>query len=247
MWVIGRGVGYGKRCFGDLDCAALWVIGAGYPRGGNISSLSMASFGEDSMALTFEEPAFEPYATAIGRIALAWNDLNERLANLFWIVIGAVTGGQTQPAIAIWNSANFDRPRREVLKAAASATPARAHLPRLADDVKWLCDRTEEIENIRNDAIHSPLFLTSSSAFVAMGIPASAIMPNEVLKNTRAARLAGKNIMLEFVWCHASIITLRDYAAALGSALIAAGAPWPDKPSLPVRPRHSRNPSGRQR
>jgi len=64
----------------------------------------------------FRVPAFDPYALAIGRLALAWNNLHERLAALFWTILGA--GVMNQP-IAIWKSANFDRPRREMLKAAA--------------------------------------------------------------------------------------------------------------------------------
>ena len=63
---------------------------------------------------TFKEPPFEPYALAIGRLAMAWNDLHERLANLFWTVMGA---GFLDRPIAVWNAANFDRARREMLKA----------------------------------------------------------------------------------------------------------------------------------
>ena len=32
---------------------------------------------------------FEPYALAIGRLALAWNNLHERLAAVFWTLLGA--------------------------------------------------------------------------------------------------------------------------------------------------------------
>jgi hypothetical protein len=189
---------------------------------------------------TFAEPEFEPYALAIGRLALAWNDLHERLAHLFWILMGA---GFADRPIALWNSANFDRPRREMLKAAAGAASPREleQFPRMADDIKWLCDRTEDFENIRNDAVHSPLFLAGS--WTPFGIPATRVFPNDLLQNTRAARLIGKDLLAEFSWCYSSVIVLRDFAAFLDRALTAEGAAWPDRLALPARPHHNPRPS----
>jgi hypothetical protein len=92
----------------------------------------------------FKETAFEPYALAIGQLTLAWNDLHERLANLFWGIMG---GGFPDRALGIWNSANFDRARREMLKAAARATTPREadEYPKMLEDIKWYVTRRKSL------------------------------------------------------------------------------------------------------
>ena len=78
----------------------------------------------------FIEPVFEPYVRLIGQVALAWNDLHERLAHVFWSIMG---GGAMERPIGVWNSANFDRARREMLRRAVEASTPRelADHPRL--------------------------------------------------------------------------------------------------------------------
>ena len=118
--------------------------------------------GRGTQHATFKEPAFELHALAIGRLALAWNDLHERLAEMFWALLG---GAHPDRPMSVWNSANFDRARREMLKAAALTYGPRGKddSTKFADDIKWLLDRTDEFENIRNDAVHSPLLLHAVS------------------------------------------------------------------------------------
>ncbi len=199
---------------------------------------------------TFKEPAFDQYALAIGRLSLAWNDLNERLASLF----GALMGGElAKRPIAVWNSANFDRARREMIKAAAfAASPNElSEFPNMVDEIKWLCDRVNDFENLRNDAIHSPLLLHITSkglssdgiAFFAEKVMDERVAPNDLRDNTRASRLIGKDLLLEFAWCYESVIVLRDYAVSINNGL--KRAPWPNRPPLPARPPQNQRPGGK--
>ena len=194
---------------------------------------------------TFKEPAFEPYALALGRLALVWNDLNERLAALFCTVLG----GFIDRPIAVWNSANFDRARREMLKSAALAvSPTElSKFPKMADEIKWLCDRVDDFENIRNDAIHSPLLLRRVTLIPLLLFASSdSVAPNDLLRNTRASRLVGKDLLSEFDWCYHSVVVVRDYADLINQALTADAVPWPERPALPNRPHQNQRRKGMQ-
>ena len=184
---------------------------------------------------SFTEPQFEPYALAIGQLALAWNALSEQLGHLFWALM-CLDGTTMERPVGIWNSQSFDRGRREILKSAAIASIAHLrYFPRLIEDVKFLCDSVEKFENERNNAVHSPLLLNKNMLSVLSGV-ADFVVPDATLKNQRAINLAGKDLLLQFTWCRDSILILRDYGAALQHALIASGAPWPDRPSLAAAP-----------
>lgn len=175
-----------------------------------------------------------PYTLAIGQLALAWNDLCERFGDLFWTIMGA---GEMDRPIGVWNSQNFDRARREMLKAAALASsPSEIDkFPGIKNDIKWLCDRAEEFENRRNNAVHSPLLLNRNMLTVLMEF-SDIVVPDDLRRNQRAINLAGKDLLSEFRWCRDSILVLRDFAALVDRALTAEGAPWPGRPSMPIPP-----------
>jgi hypothetical protein len=88
----------------------------------------------------FTERAYRPYVIAIGQLALAWSDLHERLATMFWIFTG---GGFTDRPTAMWNSSNFDRPRRAMLQAVVSTIPQSEQdkFPKLIEDMNWVSKR----------------------------------------------------------------------------------------------------------
>ena len=82
-----------------------------------------------------------------------WNHLHEKLGELFAVVIDA----ERVVALAIWYSTESDRAQRKMLKAAVNANPARwKAFPKATDDLKWLLDRTEEVAEHRNNAVHPP-------------------------------------------------------------------------------------------
>lgn len=180
----------------------------------------------------FTEDQFEPYVKAIGQLALAWNDLHERLAMLFWAVLG---GGSKQRPIGIWNSAKFDRPKREMLKAAVRGCTNEEILahPSIVSDIEWILTKADALEDKRNDAVHSPLILRGNQLAVLMGAPP--VVPDRLLENRRAMNLAKKDLLDEFKWCFQRTLVLRDYASLIERALTASGSQWPNRPSLPPR------------
>jgi hypothetical protein len=109
--------------------------------------------GEWVPSIPFTNLAFRPYALALGRLALAWNDLHLSLEMLFCTVMG---GGFVNPAMSIWNALKVDRSQRDILKAAANAQTLNGGSKELAKEIKWICDRTDTIEDLRNDALQSP-------------------------------------------------------------------------------------------
>ena len=107
--------------------------------------------------------------------------------------------------------------------------------PKLADDVTWLLDEADKLEDARNDAIHSPLASFAADNIWAQhqGI-AGRIVPSVAFGNRRAMKLARKDLLTEFRWCRDASLVLRDFAGEIYQA-VAARAAWPDKPSLPNR------------
>jgi hypothetical protein len=185
----------------------------------------------------FTEKMFRPYVIAIGELALAWNDLHEKLASLFWTILG---GGWKERPIGIWNSSNFDRPRREMLKAAvvASTNSERMTFPNMVADICWVLAESEKLEQARNNAIHSPLLMARQSSIFLEEVIRGAgydVIPNDLLKNPRALKLAKKDLLTEFRWCRDASLVLRDFSIAVDRALCETGVPWPKRPSLPNR------------
>jgi hypothetical protein len=152
---------------------------------------------------------------------------------LFCTVMG---GGFVNPAMSIWNALKVDRSQRDILKAAANAQTLNGGSKELAKEIKWICDRTDTIEDLRNDALHSPLW----GIVVAKKKPS--IQPVSGLGHVRAAKLQGKDLLVEFNWCRATAIALRDYATKLDLAFC-RNEPLPSRPVLPVRARpNAKNP-----
>ncbi len=119
--------------------------------------------GRGSQRYTSKE--FLPYATALGQLTLAWNDLQESLAALFWksMMPGPPQAGDfvSYTALWVWRSIKTDRMQRDMLKAAVDHPSEQWNRPKLTEDVNWLVDKVTSLEDARNDAIHTPLFATS--------------------------------------------------------------------------------------
>jgi hypothetical protein len=60
-------------------------------------------------ALRFESRQFKPYAAAIGQFVLAWNDLHETLALLYWTLLG------NDKVLDRWNEARLDDRKRALI------------------------------------------------------------------------------------------------------------------------------------
>jgi hypothetical protein len=191
----------------------------------------------------FTERGFRPYVLAIGQLALAWNDLHEKLGMMFVTLMG---GGWVNLPAAVWQSAHFDRPKREMLRAAILNQTAKfeAHYPTLKDDLLYVLGQCETIEEARNNAVHSPLLLGTFGPLSAgltgqwerVGKPY--VFPDLLLSHPRARKLSSKkDLLAEFRWCRNATLVLRNYIVLIDHAMDARGrgGPWPDKPSLPNR------------
>jgi hypothetical protein len=182
---------------------------------------------------------FEAYATAVGRVAHAWNFLQERLGRVFV----AVTRIDREIAAAIWYSTENDRTQRGMLKAAIMASPderwTSIHVS-ARDDLIWLIERTEAIAEQRNNAIHAPCTLVIDVGGAEMAAPYYAGHP-------RARRLRGAKLLIEFDWAERAAETLSLFAERVDAALSHAPSySWPDRPVLPDR-RPRKIPQGQPR
>jgi hypothetical protein len=100
---------------------------------------------------------FDAYALAVGKVAYAWNHLQERLGQIFGIVLGAEANHFI--ATAVWYSSDSDRAQQAMLREAITASPADRWLnrPKAKDDIIWLLKEANKLTDDRNNAIHTPV------------------------------------------------------------------------------------------
>ena len=188
---------------------------------------------------------YRPYVTAIGQLALAWNDLHEQLGLLFHMVATLPDDSKVINAFQVVDS---DRLKRKMVKAVfASLDPNEIRLnPRAAEDVKWICSQADALEEIRNNAIHSPLLMfTYAEQF---GLP-TGVFPNDLYGNVRAAKLKDKDLLSEYRYVRDAAAILRDFAEAIEDAWrwTARTRPtWPQRPRLPKRGQKSQRRARRE-
>jgi hypothetical protein len=204
----------------------------------------------------FTEREFEPYALAIGQFCLAWNDLHERLG----VVFSTLCAGKHYQAqrwtkatvrnfsryinsfsihAAIWHSGHYDRPKRDMLRAAIANSRLTEKFLRLTEDVGDLLNHADSLEDMRNTVVHTP-FQWAGSYTQEQPDGRRAVRPNLFLGNKRAQRLSKisftKAILDEISQSRDAVLALRDYALLIESALVSGKASaWPGKLRLPNR------------
>jgi hypothetical protein len=151
---------------------------------------------------SYMSPQFRPYALALGQLALAWNEFHEMLSLLFCTTMG---GGNSGQFLAIWHALKSDRSQRDILLVAANADIhhgiPEATYQKLKESVKFLCKTATKLEDLRNDALHCPLFGSSAG-----------IQPLTGLGHVRANKLAAKNNLLDdFRWCRDCTLVLTQH------------------------------------
>ncbi|WP_144295936.1 hypothetical protein [Ancylobacter novellus] len=185
---------------------------------------------------TYSDDRFTPYAAAIGRATLAWNALHEALGLVLWAMTGEDDG---VVALAIWNSLKSDRTKRDILIAASAAIyeskkwdfdnddSAQIDISRLTKenlDILFLCDSCTQIEEDRNNAVHSPLLYNYADQRVD---------PFSHQGNTRAQKLIGYDLLSSFDLLRERAILLRDFALSVEKSMRDERLPWPNRPELP--------------
>ena len=112
----------------------------------------------------------KPYLIEIGLVALAWNDLHEKLAELFWRVMHISNG---HIPLAIWHELRDDRIQRRVLRVAASNGLGAWVLPHDERPERWiktgiskfdwLLTEVDTLANSRNNFLHAPFMFDATA------------------------------------------------------------------------------------
>jgi hypothetical protein len=163
----------------------------------------------------------KPYAYQVGLVVYEWNNLQETLAELFWVASGVSNGAVTY---AIWNSIANDRTQRGMLRAIIEWRFAEDNRRRA--DLIWLLKRVDSLAERRNNAIHAPFVVIGKS-------PKPALKPHSFHGNRRAIKLENKDIIKEFKLCREFAKVLHRYAHRVLVALRDPQKAWPDRPEMP--------------
>ena len=170
----------------------------------------------------------DAHALAIGRIVMAWNELQETLGETF---AGLFDDESWTSALSAWHALESDRAQRQMLRAVAE--------DRLQQDgkglseLKWLIGQIDQmISQQRNIGIHAPLMSYTNLDGV------HSIMPFAMFGNRKAMALVDVNILLEYAHYEQQIRKLLTFAIAIQFNLSMDEdhpATWPERPKLTSR------------
>jgi hypothetical protein len=190
-----------------------------------------------SRLYTFKEEEFAPYTNAIGRLLLAWNDLHEKLSLI--LVIATDTDWPSQ-VLSFWHSIRNDVGKRALIATAISnMSPSidSDRRDRLFKEVTWVLDTAKGLEDLRDDAAHTPLdyIMPPAPDHPFRKLMASGIKTNSLSGNKRAEKLKREDLIKRFEYARQRIVILRDYVIGMDAAWHEHST-WPDRPSLPHPP-----------
>ncbi len=213
----------------------------------------------------FTEPHFDSYAKSIGALLLAWNDLHEHLSTLFVMALGS---SHWKRSLSIWHAIRGDYGKRQLLRSALANSPDPgpriAHpdgsitgaRPKLVEEITWILDSANKLEDWRDNSAHTPLkdtyvgdILNSAdilSVHDILLLQKQVVVPQTGFANPRALKIEKneRDLLVESRYARDRILMLRDYAIAIEFAWSAPPVPWPDRPALPER-RPNRRSKGR--
>jgi hypothetical protein len=190
------------------------------------------------LAKRFTAPEFKPYALALGQLTLAWNDLHEALASLYWTTkedtLPNPGDSYSNEPLWDWHAVKSDQGQRNKLRVAVNESSADWGRSGLGESIQWLLDQADVLGDSRNDAVHSPLLSLKGTLLEAKS--SGSVMPNYGTFNRRATKLAKRpDLLAEFRYCRDVAVELAEYARLIDLALINPGRTWPDRPDLPSR------------
>lgn len=171
----------------------------------------------------------DDHALAIGKIAIAWNLLQEHLGALF---AGLFQSGDYTLALASWHSLVNDAAQREMLRAAAEVKlgpQSKAY-----KEINWVLEQIkQQIANQRNTGLHMPLMFYTN---ISQADSRTQILPLNLFGNRRAKAMQGKDLLKEFEHYEKQIRLLNNHVLAIGSNISRqrGGHPeaWPERPQL---------------
>ena len=169
---------------------------------------------------------FEPYAREIGFLLRNWNDMQERLADLFSTL---VSPHDLSLARAVWYAIPNDRWQRQMLKTVSDhlfQSDSIDHQTFRAE-IDWIIEKANSLGGQRDAAAHAPvgMLLDEPYEFIAA----------QLRGNPAAKRLAGKRLIDEFRLCRRRAIVLRDHAATMTDYFREGIGrwTWPKRPEWP--------------
>lgn len=172
------------------------------------------------------------YYLAVGKVAYAWNILQEFLCLIFANAVYNTSATERQVTVAssAWYSQQNDRNQRRMLRAIIAAGAIEQWhitLPETAkDDILWLLSEADTLSVRRDEVIHSPVAMNHT-------IDQPDLTSLDLLGNPLALRLKGKHLMQEFSLLEWRVKQLTEYAKNIYFAICNSKRPWPQKrPSL---------------
>ncbi len=183
-------------------------------------------------SLKVQKAVFDAYYSAVGRVAVNCNQVQEALGTIFADV--ASPAPDKRVAFAVWYSSDSDRAQQRMLLDAVKVGGLDRWLkrPKAKDDLLWLLAEAGSLLDHRNNAIHAPI-----SFFPGGGKGGSTIItPLAWPGHPRAKRLLDVgDLVEEFSWIAKWADVLTSFARTIWSALAASNNPWPDRPKRPAR------------
>jgi hypothetical protein len=188
------------------------------------------------------DEALNAYYLAVGKASYAWNDLHERLADLYVMltVQARPTPDITEAAdprgaaFSKWYKPRNDGRQRRMLRGLikVGVDDDRSACPTAGQDILWLLDSVDNLAKERNDAVHAPV-----SLYIDTREGGSAeVRPANWNGNPRAASLVGRKLLEEFERCQETATLLSDFTAAIQASLMFPNQVGrPRCPKLPVR------------
>jgi hypothetical protein len=211
-----------------------------------------ANFSEKPPTSAEISSALRPYAEAIGRANIQWNNLQQQFATFFWTVFE----GNNEEAIAVWHAITSDRTQRLMLKEASKIKfIVRAHHPSILTDeqadrsyaiydrIEFLLDQAQKFEDTRNNAIHSPIRVNCTIDHFHVYLDRENFRAQAFVEKLKHNNLT---IVDELNYLERSLSTLNKFASEFWYCWV-RNQPLPDRPRMPHRaPRRRRNPSHRK-
>ncbi len=170
--------------------------------------------------------AVQDYALRVGMVAYAWNLLVETLGRVFIVA----TGMDEIMAQAIWYAFDSDRSQIKMLDAALSTVSKERwskQFPTALSDLEWLAERSMNLADARNNAIHAPCVIEILERARMVSDPSSG--------HQRAKNLLGRSVEEECNYCVNRAGALEEFARYALAALVGQEDEWPVRPKLPER------------